>query len=147
VLVDVRPGMACYAEETFGPVVSLYAYRTLDEAIERANDTRYGLSASVWGRDVRRAFAVARRIRAGSVGINDSYGASWASTDSPIGGFGESGLGRRHGAIGIQKYTEPQTIARQRGLPLGPPGRMSYRRWAGIIARLLRLQRHTPGLR
>ena len=147
VLVDVRPGMKCYAEETFGPVVSLYRYRTVDEAIERANDTRYGLNAAVWGRDVRRAFDVARRIRAGSVNINEGYGATWASTDSPIGGFKDSGMGRRHGAEGIRKYTEAQTISRQRWLPLSAPGNMPYRRWAAIMSRLLDLQRRVPGLR
>ena len=147
VLADVQPGMTCYAEETFGPVVSLYRYRTIDEVIDRANDTRYGLNAAVWGRDVRRAFRVASRIRAGSVNINEGYGATWASTDSPIGGFKESGMGRRHGAEGLRKYTEAQTISRQRWLPLSAPGEMSYRRWAGMISRLLRLQRRTPGLR
>jgi len=147
VLVDVRPGMKCYAEETFGPVVSLYRYRTIDEAIERANDTPYGLNAAVWGRDARRAFDVARRIRAGSVNINEGYGATWASTDAPIGGFKESGMGRRHGAEGIRKYTEAQTISRQRWLPLSAPGKMPYRRWAAIMSKLLDLQRRVPGLR
>ncbi len=147
VLADVQPGMRCYAEETFGPVVSLYRYHTIDEAIERANDTPYGLNAAIWGRDVRRAFDVARRIRAGSVNINEGYGATWASTDAPFGGFKDSGIGRRHGAEGIRKYTEAQTISRQRWLPLSAPGDMPYQRWAGIISRLLRVQRHVPGLR
>ncbi|HEX9109804.1 MAG TPA: succinic semialdehyde dehydrogenase, partial [Longimicrobiales bacterium] len=147
VLVGVQPGMRCYAEETFGPVVSLYHYRTVDEAIERANDTTYGLNAAVWGRDARRAFEVASRIRAGSVNINEGYGATWASTDSPIGGFKESGMGRRHGAEGIRKYTEAQTISRQRWLPLSAPGDMPYQRWAGIISRLLKLQVKIPGVR
>jgi succinate-semialdehyde dehydrogenase/glutarate-semialdehyde dehydrogenase len=147
ILTGVRPGMTCFAEETFGPVVSLYRYRTIEEAIERANDTRYGLNAAIWGRDTRRALDVARRIHAGSVNINEGYGATWASTDSPIGGFKESGIGRRHGDEGILKFTEAQTVSRQRWLPLSAPGTMSYRRWAGIMSRLLRLQRHIPGLR
>ncbi len=147
VLVHVTPAMTCYAHETFGPVVSLYPYRTVDEVIERANDTPYGLNAAVWGSDVRRAFDVARRIRAGSVNINEGYGATWASTDSPIGGFKESGMGRRHGAEGILKYTEAQTISRQRWLPLSAPGDMPYQRWARIMSWLLNLQARIPGLR
>ena len=147
VLADVQPGMRCYAQETFGPVVALYRYSTVDEVIERANDTVYGLNAAVWGRDVRRAFEVASRIRAGSVNINEGYGATWASTDSPIGGFKESGMGRRHGAEGIRKYTEAQTISRQRGLPLSAPGKMPYQRWAGLMSLLLRIQRRIPGIR
>jgi succinate-semialdehyde dehydrogenase/glutarate-semialdehyde dehydrogenase len=147
VLTGVTPAMTVYAEETFGPVVSLYRYTSIDEAVERANDTRYGLNASVWSKDVRAALAVAKRIRAGTVNINDPYAATWTSTSSPIGGMKESGLGRRHGADGILKYTEAQTIAVQRLLPLGPPPFLSERAYSAWIPRLVRLLRHIPGLR
>ena len=143
ILVDVRPGMKVYAEETFGPVVSLYRFASETEAIEQANETRYGLNASIWTRDTRRGERLARQIRAGSVNVNEAYAATWGSVDSPIGGMKESGLRPRHGAEGILKFTESQTVAVQRFLPIAPlPGMDagSYARW---MTRLLKLVRRT----
>jgi acyl-CoA reductase-like NAD-dependent aldehyde dehydrogenase len=147
VLTDVTPSMRLYAEETFGPVVTLYPYDSEDEAIGRANDTPYGLNASVWSRSTRRATRVARRIRAGSVNVNETYGGTWTATASPVGGMKQSGFGRRHGAEGILKYTEAQTIAVQRFLPLAPVPFVReevYSRW---MPRLVGLMRRIPGLR
>ena len=121
ILTDVTPQMECFAEETFGPLVSVYRFSTDDEAIERANDTRYGLNASVWSRSARRGREVASRLQAGTVNVNEAYAAAWGSIDAPMGGMGDSGLGRRHGRQGILKYTESQTIARQRLMNLSPP--------------------------
>ncbi|MFE6149833.1 succinic semialdehyde dehydrogenase [Streptomyces sp. NPDC057889] len=121
VLEGVTPGMAVCDEETFGPVLSLYAYGADSEAVGLANQGTYGLSASIWSRDSREAGRMAVRIRAGSVNINDGAAAAAGSIEAGMGGMGESGLGRRHGAEGILKYTESQTIAAQRLLPLGPP--------------------------
>ena len=118
VLVDVTPQMAVYAEETFGPVVAVYPVADDEDAITRANDTDYGLSASVWSRDLDAARAIASRIRAGSVNINDGYVAAIGSVAAPMGGMGDSGVGRRHGADGLLRYTETQTVAAQkRALP------------------------------
>jgi acyl-CoA reductase-like NAD-dependent aldehyde dehydrogenase len=147
VLEGVTPEMKVYAEETFGPVVSVYPYTKLEEAIHRVNDTPYGLNASVWSGNTSRARKVATRIRCGTVNINEPYAATWTATASPIGGMRESGIGRRHGAEGILKYTEAQTIAVQRGLPLGPPSWMQESSYAAVMARLLRWMRHVPGLR
>lgn len=147
VLENVSPDMAVYSEETFGPLVSLFSYTDLDETVNRVNDTVYGLNASVWSKDLASADAVARRIRAGTVNINESYAASWTATAAPIGGMKQSGAGRRHGAEGILKYTEAQTVAVQRGMPLAPPAAMSEPRYAALITRLLRAMRHLPGLR
>jgi succinate-semialdehyde dehydrogenase / glutarate-semialdehyde dehydrogenase len=147
VLAGVTPAMRVYAEETFGPLVSLYPYRSEDEAVERINDTPYGLNASVWSRSTRRALGIAKRIRAGSVNINESYAATWTATASPIGGMGESGSGRRHGAEGILKYTEAQTIAVNHGPPLGPPSWVTESSYAKQTGRLLKWVRHVPGLR
>lgn len=147
VLTGVAPGMRAYAEETFGPVVSVYPYDTVDEAVALANDTPYGLSASVWGRSVRRAEEVAVRIRAGSVNVNEAYAATWASAEAPVGGVKESGLGRRHGAEGILKYTEAQTVSRQRGLPIAPPRGVAEERYVRAMTHLLRWMRRIPGVR
>jgi acyl-CoA reductase-like NAD-dependent aldehyde dehydrogenase len=147
VLEGVRPGMAAHDEETFGPVVALYRVESDDEAVERANASRYGLNASVWSRSARHALAVARRLRTGTVNVNEAYAATWGSTASPIGGMKESGLGRRHGAEGILKYTETQTVAVQRGLPIAPPPGLSGGQYASVMSGLVKLMRHVPGLR
>ncbi|WP_087004591.1 succinic semialdehyde dehydrogenase [Brevibacterium yomogidense] len=131
VLTDVQAGMEAHSGETFGPVVSLYRVSSDDEAIAAANDTPYGLNASVWSKS--RGPQVARRLQAGSVNINEGYAATWASHDAPMGGVKDSGLGRRHGTEGILGYTESQTIAQQRLVPVsGPPG-MTRERWASIM--------------
>jgi acyl-CoA reductase-like NAD-dependent aldehyde dehydrogenase len=114
VLVDVRPDMAVHAEETFGPVVSVHPVVDDEDAIARANDTEYGLSASIWSRDLGAARAMAARIRAGGINVNDGYLSAIASVAAPMGGMGASGVGRRHGPDGLLRYTEAQTVAAQR---------------------------------
>ncbi|MDQ8708343.1 succinic semialdehyde dehydrogenase [Streptomyces sp. LHD-70] len=132
VLEGVTDEMAVCGEETFGPVLSLYSYGTDREAVDLANRGTYGLSASIWSKDTREAARLAGLIRAGSVNINDGAAAAAGSVEAGMGGMGDSGLGRRHGAEGIRKYTESQTVARQRLLPLGPgPG-------AGAAAKFVR---------
>jgi len=111
VLAGVTPDMDLYREETFGPVVAVYPVASDDEAVARANDTEYGLNASVYCGDTGRGRAIARRLQAGTVNVNDSYASAWASLDAPMGGMKASGLGRRHGREGLLKYSEPQTIA------------------------------------
>jgi acyl-CoA reductase-like NAD-dependent aldehyde dehydrogenase len=114
ILTGVLPRMKLYAEETFGPVVAVYPFETEDQAVALANASPYGLSAAIWSRSPRRALRLARRIQAGSVNINEAYSSTWGSTDSPIGGWKQSGLRPRHGVEGLLKYTIPQTIAAQR---------------------------------
>lgn len=114
VLTGVRPGMTLYAEETFGPVVAVYPVVDDEDAITRANDTEYGLSASVWGKDLDAAHAVAARIQAGAVNINDGYLSAISSLAAPMGGMKASGVGRRHAADGILRFTESQTTTSQR---------------------------------
>ena len=132
-LANVTPEMTCYRGETFGPVVSLYRFATDDEAIAQANDTPYGLNASVWTRDSRRGRALAARVNAGTVNINNGYAAAWGSVDAPMGGTGDSGLGRRHGSDGLLKYTEAQTIAHQRLQVISPPPRVSFATWSSVL--------------
>jgi len=121
VLTGVTDDMALARQETFGPVVAVYPVGSDTEAVAAANDTEYGLNASVWSTSLRHARLVARQLHAGTVNINEGYAAAWASHGAPMGGVGISGLGRRHGREGIVKYTEPQTIATQHALLLGPP--------------------------
>lgn len=133
VLDGVTEEMSLCRNETFGPVVALYRVHSDEEAIRRANDTVYGLNASVVTRDLAAGQAVARRLRAGTVNVNEAYGAAWGSTRAPMGGMGDSGLGRRHGDEGLLKYTEAQTIATQRVLGLGTPPGLSDERWLGML--------------
>ncbi|WP_067844419.1 succinic semialdehyde dehydrogenase [Nocardia lijiangensis] len=139
ILTDVTPDMTLYEHETFGPVVSIYPYRDVDDAIARVNATPYGLNASVWTRDGAKGRAVAARLHAGTVNVNDAFAAAWGSIDSPMGGMGDSGLGRRHGADGILKYTEPQTVAHQRLLGFDAPAGVSHRTWATILTATLKV--------
>lgn len=132
--------MTCFAEETFGPVVSLYRYNDLEEAIGWANDTEYGLNASVWSGDPARGREVAARLKAGTVNLNEAYAAAWGSIDAPMGGMGSSGIGRRHGVGGITKYTEVQTVAHQRFMNLAPlPGVLDDEGLARLLTTSLRL--------
>jgi succinate-semialdehyde dehydrogenase/glutarate-semialdehyde dehydrogenase len=121
ILEGVTPDMAVCGQETFGPVISLYPFSTDAEAVSLANEGAYGLSASVWSKDGRAAQKLAVQIRAGSVNVNDGAAAAAGSIEAGMGGMGDSGLGRRHGAEGIRKFTESQTVAEQRLMPLGPP--------------------------
>lgn len=147
VLTGVTPDMRLFAEETFGPVVSLYPYSDVDDAIARANDTPYGLNASVWTKNEGQGFAVASRIRSGAVNINEALASTWAATAAPVGGQKQSGLGRRHGEEGILKYTAAQTIATQRFMPMAPPPFMSDAQYADRLTRMLALVKRLPGLR
>lgn len=130
VLSGVTEEMELCREETFGPVVSSYRVGSDAEAIRAANDTAYGLSASIWSRDLARARRIATSIRAGTVNVNEGYSAAHASTAAPMGGMKASGLGRRHGLQGLLQYTEAQTVAAQRGIGLGVPPGMTGRAFA-----------------
>ena len=105
--------MACRDEETFGPVVALYRVASDDEAVRLANDTEYGLNASVWTRDVRRGREIAARIQAGTVNVNDGYAAAWGSVAAPMGGMKARASGDGTAREGLLKYTETQNVTAQ----------------------------------
>ncbi len=141
ILTGVDDSMTLCSVETFGPVVAVYPVGSDEEAVRRANDTEYGLNASVVSRDNRAAQAIARQLRAGTVNVNEGYAAAWASKRAPMGGMGASGLGRRHGDEGMLKYTEAQTIATQRALGFGPQFGWSDERWGDTLASAMGLMK------
>ncbi|MFE5538250.1 succinic semialdehyde dehydrogenase [Streptomyces sp. NPDC056492] len=141
ILDGVEAPMAVCGEETFGPVVSIYRFTDEDEAIAQANSTAYGLNSSVWTKDARRGHAVAARLRTGTVNINEGYAPAYGSAQAPMGGMKDSGLGRRHGSEGILKYTEAQTVAHQRLLPMAPSLGMDDEKYAAFMTRSLKVMK------
>jgi succinate-semialdehyde dehydrogenase/glutarate-semialdehyde dehydrogenase len=146
VLEGVTDEMAVCSQETFGPVISLYPFAKDSEAVALANLGTYGLSASIWSKDTGRARRLAEQVRAGAVSINDGAAAAAGSVEAGMGGMGESGLGRRHGAEGIRKYTESQTIATQRLMALGVPANKTVAEFVKMTNQQLKLFRRL-GLR
>jgi aldehyde dehydrogenase (NAD+) len=107
VFADVQDHMKIAREEIFGPVMSIIKFRDLDEVVERANGSVYGLAAAVWTRDIGKAHAIAHAVRAGTVWVN-CYNVFDAG--APFGGFKQSGVGRELGEYGLQQYTEVKTV-------------------------------------
>ena len=139
VLEGVTPDMTCFGQETFGPVVSLYRFHDEADAIARANEGEYGLNASIYSQDGERARAVARQVKAGTVNINEAFGATFASLAAPMGGMRSSGTGRRQGREGILRYTETQSVATQRLVRIAPMLGMSDVAYAKTMTLSLRL--------
>jgi succinate-semialdehyde dehydrogenase/glutarate-semialdehyde dehydrogenase len=108
-LENVDDTMQVMREEIFGPVIAMAKVRDEKEAITRANDSRYGLSASVWSRSPRRARRVAEQLRVGSVTLNDHL-MSHGMPETPWGGFGDSGIGRIHGHLGFEEMTQVRVV-------------------------------------
>ena len=109
VLTNVTHEMDVMRHETFGPVVGVMPFKTIDEAVGLANDSYLGLTGSVWSKDRRSAKQIAHRIQAGAVTINDHL-MSHGLSETPWGGFKESSFGRTHGRLGVDSMTQPQVI-------------------------------------
>ena len=107
VFADVQDDMTIAKEEIFGPVMSIIKFNSLDEVIDRANRTAYGLAAAVWTRDIGKAHAIANNVRAGTVWVNcyDVF-----DPGAPWGGFKQSGIGREMGEYGLQQYSEIKSV-------------------------------------
>jgi acyl-CoA reductase-like NAD-dependent aldehyde dehydrogenase/phytoene dehydrogenase-like protein len=139
VLTGVDHTMAAMTEETFGPTLPIMKVADAEEAIRLANDSPYGLGASVFGRDVARATAVARRIEAGGVCVNDAQ-LNYLALELPMGGWKASGLGSRHGAGGIRKYTRSQSLLVTRFAPKRDVHMYPYRPMTTkLLGRLVKL--------
>jgi acyl-CoA reductase-like NAD-dependent aldehyde dehydrogenase len=137
-LVDVDHSMECMTEETFGPTLPVMKVRDADEAVRLANDSPYGLQASVWTKDAAKGERLARMIEAGVVSVND-HQLNYAALELPMGGWKASGLGSRHGADGIRKYTKKQALLITRFAPKRDLHMLPYReRTTNFVARLLR---------
>jgi succinate-semialdehyde dehydrogenase/glutarate-semialdehyde dehydrogenase len=123
ILVDVSNDARMFKNEVFGPVIAVESYDNIDEAVDKANDTEFGLNASVIGNEAE-ALKVASRLKAGSVNVNEGFRASFASMGSPMGGMKHSGMGRRNGRYGILRYTDSRTVGVARyGFALPTRGR------------------------
>ncbi|MFT9027697.1 aldehyde dehydrogenase family protein [Acetobacter indonesiensis] len=103
----VKPDMEIARDEIFGPVLSSFRFETVEQAIDLANDTVYGLAASVWTQDITKAFSVTRRVKAGRFWVNTIMS---GGPETPIGGFRQSGWGREAGLAGVEEYTQLKTI-------------------------------------
>jgi succinate-semialdehyde dehydrogenase / glutarate-semialdehyde dehydrogenase len=145
-LAGVTEDMDLCRAETFGPVAAVYRCASTQEMVERANDSGYGLNASIWTRNTRRGVELAAGIQSGSVNINEAYAATWASA-GPMGGFKESGLGRRHGRPGIVKFTDAQTVAVERLLAIDTPPFLSHAQYATVMGAAIKLLKHVPGIK
>jgi aldehyde dehydrogenase (NAD+) len=114
ILTDVADGTQAANEEIFGPVLAVQRWSDPTEVIERANASDYGLAGGIWSRDTRHAIDMARRLRTGTVWINDWH---MLLPDAPFGGYRQSGIGREFGLHGLREYTEVKRISVDQGVP------------------------------
>jgi acyl-CoA reductase-like NAD-dependent aldehyde dehydrogenase len=138
-LVDVDHSMECMTEETFGPTLPVMKVADAEEAVRLANDSVYGLQASIWTRDVANGERLARLIEAGVCCVNDAQ-INYLALELPMGGWKQSGMGARHGAGGIRKYTKEQAILVTRFAPKRDLHMLPYKsRTTKLLASLLKL--------
>ena len=140
VVTEVTAAANLYRKEVFGPVLDVEGYDSIESAIEQANDTEYGLNASVVG-PKREALRVASQLMAGSVNINEGFRATFASMESPMGGMKQSGKGRRNGVEGLLRFTEARTIGVASGLLRLPLRGKDYVRMAPMMVALMKVLR------
>jgi acyl-CoA reductase-like NAD-dependent aldehyde dehydrogenase len=139
VLVDVDHSMECMTDETFGPTLPIMKVADAEEGIRLANDSSYGLAASVWTKDTARGEEIARRIEAGAVCVNDAQ-LNYLALELPMGGWKASGLGSRHGASGIRKYTRQQSLLVTKFAPKRDLHMFPYsKRTTGLLGGMLKL--------
>lgn len=143
ILTNATDAMPISKEETFGPVVTVYPVRSAEEAITRANDSTFGLNASVWAGNQAKARTVAHQLETGSAVINSTL-LIYNSFDVPMGGVKWSGIGRRHGEHGILRYTQAQSVVSSFGTGGGYDAILTYMkndRMAKYMGAALKLMR------
>lgn len=140
VLTNLSEKTRMFRQEAFGPILAVSPYSDVEEAIAAANDTEFGLNASVVG-PTSDAIAVARRLEAGSVNVNEGYRASFASMDSPMGGMKASGIGRRNGAVGLHRFTLARSVGVAGSLLTLPSTAKQWRRMQPAFKLLLKIFR------
>lgn len=139
VIAEVNHEMCLMREETFGPVLPIMRVASAEEALALANDSEYGLQASIWTRDTGRGERLARRLQAGAVCVNDAQ-VNYLALNLPMGGWKSSGLGSRHGSDGIRKYCKTQSLLITRLAPKKDPYMFPYRaRRTNLLGRLYRV--------
>lgn len=149
IVEEANDRMSLMREEIFGPVLGVAKVKDIDEAVRRANDSRLGLAASVWTRNKKKAHAIAARLEAGSVMINDHL-MSHGLAETPWGGFKESGIGRTHGYLGLEEMTQPRVVVDdilpglQKNMWWYPHGRKVF---DGLLGGLRVLYGKSPGQR
>lgn len=149
VLTHVDRKAPIAVDETFGPVVSLHRVDSRDEAIAMANDSQYGLNASVWAGSTAPSMEIARQLEAGSVAINSTL-MIYSAFDVPMGGIKQSGIGRRHAEQGILRYTQAQSIVKSFQSGGGYDAtlkRINSEKMAAAMLKLVKLWRRIPGFR
>lgn len=140
-LTGVEEGMVAHRDQVLGPVVSVTRVADEAEAVTAAGDSPYGLNAVVLTGDPGRGTAIARRMRVGSVNVNEAYEAALGSSRAPTGGMGNSGVGRRNGDQGLIRFTEQRSIAVQRGIGLGTPLGMLPEDWGSLMVRVFAIMK------
>ena len=133
VLTGVTSDMECFANETFGPVVTIAEVGSETEAIAAANASEFGLNASIFTGSLARGRRVADLLDAGSVNINEGYRASFSSTDAPMGGMKKSGMGRRNGPEGLLRFVEARTVALSTGILTLPRTGEEFEKMTGLM--------------
>lgn len=139
VLTNVTSAMSCDRDETFGALVAVHVVANAEEAVRLANDSEFGLNASVLSGSKRRGLAVAATVEAGSVNVNEGYRATFGSVDAPMGGLKLSGVGRRNGPEGILRFVESRTISHATGMIQLPRTGAEFHRLRGPLLLLLRV--------
>jgi acyl-CoA reductase-like NAD-dependent aldehyde dehydrogenase len=135
----VDHSMSAMTEETFGPTLPIMKVADAAEAVRLANDSPFGLAASVWTKDVARGEEIARSVEAGAVCVNDAQ-LNYLALELPMGGWKTSGMGQRHGAQGIRKYARQQSLLITRLAPKKDIHMFPYKaRTTGLLTKGIKL--------